>query len=65
VGAFTAGGYDIAACTTHLRSAAGRDCMTLGCAARSACPVGPGHRYTSEHAAFHMAAFLREPSTTR
>ena len=56
VGAF-ASGYDVTACKDHLRSAAGQDCMTQGCAARSTCPVGQGTRL-SAHAAFHRRSFL-------
>lgn len=52
-----ADGYDVAACKDHLRSPAGQDCMTQGCAARGACPVGHGNRLPA-HAAFHMRSFL-------
>ncbi len=52
-----ANGYDVDACKTYLRSAAGTDCMTRGCAARSACPVGQGRRQPAQDA-FHMEAFL-------
>ncbi len=51
------GGYDVAACKSHLLSAAGRDCLSTGCAARRACPVGQGRRLPAQ-AAFHMEAFL-------
>ncbi len=50
-------GYDVDACKSHLRNAAGQDCMTKGCAARRACPVGQGKRLPAQ-AAFHMEAFL-------
>lgn len=56
VDAFT-DGYDVASCKDWLRSAGGADCMTRGCAARRACPVGQGRRRPAQ-AAFHMAAFL-------
>jgi hypothetical protein len=59
VGAFSADGYDVGACATHLRSVAGGDCMTGGCLARRACPVGAEHRHAPDHAAFTMRAFLR------
>lgn len=55
VGAFTAGGYDVAACRAHVRSAAGEACRAGGCLARHACPVGEA--YAPGQAAFHMAAF--------
>ena len=58
VGAFTVEeGYDVPACTGHLRRPEGEDCMRLGCRARRACPVGTGFTYLEEQAAFHMAAF--------
>jgi hypothetical protein len=56
VGAFGAGGYDVPACKTHIGTPAGADCMTLGCRARRACPVG--RPYAREEASFHMRAFL-------
>ena len=58
VGAFTAKGYDVPACVGHLRSGDGTACLTTGCLARGACPVGAEHRYTPAQAEFHMAAFL-------
>jgi hypothetical protein len=58
VAAFGEGGYDVPACAAHLRGAAGADCMTLGCRARRACPVGGDHTYEPAQAAFHMRAFL-------
>ena len=64
VGAFGAAGYDVGACLEHLRSAAGRDCMTAGCRARRACPVGQQHAYPPAQAAFHMAAFRARCRTT-
>jgi len=58
VAAFSAHGYDVARCTAHLRRPAGRDCLTLGCRARHACPEGAAFRYAPDQAAHHMAAFL-------
>ncbi|PWV98999.1 hypothetical protein DFR52_104290 [Hoeflea marina] len=58
VGAFVAGGFDVAGCRTYLASEAGtRGCMQTGCLARAACPVGPGYRYGEAQLRFHMAAF--------
>jgi ferredoxin len=65
VGAFSADGYDVAACAAHLKSAAGADCMTGGCLARRACPVGAEHRHLPEQAAFTMRAFLRARDNAR
>jgi ferredoxin len=59
VGAFSAAGYDVAACIGHLKSATGADCMDGGCRARRACPVGAEHAYGREQANFTMRAFLR------
>jgi len=58
VGAFTLERYNVDACAGHLRSAAGTDCMELGCRAREACPVGADHRFGRDQAGFHMRAFL-------
>jgi len=58
VGAFTAAGYDVAACASHLSRPAGRACMEGGCLARRACPVGAEHAHQPAQAAFHMRAFL-------
>jgi hypothetical protein len=57
VDAFTTSGYDVGACVAHLSSPAGEPCMTGGCVARRACPVGAEHRYGATQAAFHMRAF--------
>jgi epoxyqueuosine reductase len=52
-----ASGYDVAACKGWLQMPPGQDCMTTGCAARRACPVGQGRRLPAQ-AAFHMKDFL-------
>lgn len=57
VGAFKPGAYDVAACASHLRGAAGAHCLDGGCAARRACPVGAAHRYSEAQTRFHMRAF--------
>jgi hypothetical protein len=56
VGAFDSG-YDVALCKTHLSNTAGADCMTQGCRARRACPIGQSSRLP-EQAQHHMKAFL-------
>ena len=58
VGAFSPATYDVASCANHLSSAAGADCMGLGCRARRACPVGAEHAYAPDEASFLMRAFL-------
>ena len=51
--------YDIPACVAHISSADGEDCLTGGCLARRACPVGQGYVYGPEQARFHMEKFLK------
>lgn len=58
VGAFSPAAYDVGRCANHLRSAAGADCMGLGCLARRACPIGAEHAYAPDEANFLMRAFL-------
>lgn len=58
VHAFTDAGYDVAACRAHVSNPAGEDCLSLGCRARRACPVGAERRYEPAQAMFHMQAFL-------
>ncbi|NIA68945.1 hypothetical protein HBA54_10105 [Pelagibius litoralis] len=58
VKASTAAGYDVAACTAHLQTPAGADCLSGGCLARRACPVAAEFCYEAPQAAFHMSAFL-------
>ncbi|HXT07881.1 MAG TPA: ferredoxin [Roseiarcus sp.] len=58
VGAFTAAGYDVAACADWLRSGDGGTCLAGGCLARRACPVGRDFTQRPQQAALHMAAFL-------
>jgi ferredoxin len=57
IGAFEGAGYDVRGCLAHLRAAAGAECMTAGCVARLACPVGQQHPYPPAQAVFYMAAF--------
>ena len=52
-----ADGYDVDACKAHLRRPEGNDCMSLGCRARAACPIGQGTRIPDQ-AQHHMKAFL-------
>lgn len=51
--------YDVPACRDFLDGASGRGCLTLGCEARRACPIGNSYHYPSEQAEFHMRAFLQ------
>lgn len=56
VAALTPEGYDIPRCRAYLDTPEGRDCLTRGCAARRACPVGASQRGPRQ-SEFHMAAF--------
>jgi epoxyqueuosine reductase QueG len=57
VNAFDGSTYDVAACAGHLETPAGGDCMSGGCLARRACPVGKGFTYHPVQAQFFMRAF--------
>jgi len=58
VEAFSASGFAVADCRSHLKTEAGRNgCMQSGCLARDACPVGHEYRYSPDQIRFHMAAF--------
>ncbi len=59
VGAFSAKGLDVALCATHLAGPDSEDCMTNGCLARRACPVGRDYQLLPEQAAFHMQALRK------
>ena len=59
VSAFSGRDYNVRACATHLATAAGEPCMSGGCLARRACPVGQGFAYGQEQAQFHMRAFRK------
>ena len=58
VSAFDGKSYDVPACFKHIATPDGTPCMTQGCLARHACPVGQGFAYASAQAEFHMRAFL-------
>jgi len=57
VNAFNGSSYDVAACASHLETAAGENCMSGGCLARRACPVGQAFAYEPAQMQFHMKAF--------
>ena len=56
VGAHSAAGFAVDACTRHLVSAEER-CIAGGCRSRDACPVGRASRFPDAQVRFHMAAF--------
>lgn len=55
--ALKAGAYDVPACLDHLESRHGESCLSGGCLARSACPVGREYAYEEAQARFHMEHF--------
>ena len=59
VGAFTGEGYNVPSCVSHISTQDGSDCISLGCRARRACPVGVAFRYEPPQAQLHQQAFLR------
>ena len=58
VSAFDGVRYDVAGCVQHLGREAGRSCVSGGCLARRACPVGREFAYMPQQAQFHTRAFL-------
>ena len=58
VNAFTESGYDVAKCKEHISGVDSRNCKSLGCNTRRACPVGANLRHF-EQSSFHMENFLR------
>ena len=57
VGAFSGEALDLEACFRHIDSNQDPHCMTLGCRARDACPVGVQYRNTDAQVQFHMKAY--------
>ncbi len=58
VGAFANGAYDVPACRAHIKSPAGKSCLTEGCLARRACPVSAAWGRLPEQSGYHMKQFL-------
>ena len=59
VSAFSAQGYDVPVCVSHLQTVTGETCVNLGCAARRACPIGTDYQYVPDQSTFHQTHFLR------
>ena len=59
VGAFTPTGYNVVTCRAYLHTLSGQPCMTQGCQARLACPVGRNNAYRGGLAQHLMRAFAR------
>ncbi len=52
-------GYDVAACHGFLDQAAGKDCLSLGCNVRRACPASIAYGRLPEQSEWHMRQFHR------
>jgi epoxyqueuosine reductase QueG len=62
VNAFDGNSYDVKTCGKQILADAGADCMSGGCKARLACPVGAAYRYAPQQMQFHMGAFQKARS---
>lgn len=58
VEAFSTGAYRVDDCLAYLAESANSVCRKTGCRARRACPVAVENQYRSEHAQYHMEAFV-------
>jgi hypothetical protein len=65
VGAFGEREYRVGQCVAHLVAYPQGPCVTAGCLARHACPVGQAHRYTPAQAQLHMRAFVAKLAQRR
>lgn len=63
VNAFDCKSYDVKACGQYLHTSDGEACMSKGCKARLACPVGNEYRYAPQQIQFHMHHFRKARST--
>ena len=57
--AFGPNGYDVPSCITYLQTTKNPKCLTEGCAARHACPIGRPYLYKLAQASFHQKRFLQ------
>lgn len=65
VNAFVEGDYRVARCVAHLAAHPAGPCITAGCLARHACPVGQAFRYLPAQAQLHMRAFVGKRAGAR
>jgi epoxyqueuosine reductase len=56
-GALTGAGYDVPVCHAYLDTPPGADCMNMGCAVRSTCPVSQSYARMPDQSAYHMRQF--------
>ncbi len=54
VNAFKPDTYDVRVCADYLKTPEGDTCLSVGCLARRACPVGQDKAYTEAQTRFHM-----------
>ena len=59
IDAFGDDAYDVDACSDHVASPTGSDCLTSGCRVRRSCPLEDGSIMAAEQRRFHQEAFLR------
>jgi ferredoxin-like protein FixX len=59
VSVFSESSYDVMSCRSHIAIDENQTCMTHGCLARRACPVGCEYMYSPEQMQFHMRAFQK------
>lgn len=59
VNAFDSSGFQINNCRDYLQQPAGQHCLSQGCQARGACPVGHDYRYLEPQRRFHIQAFAK------
>ena len=50
--------FDVSACAGFIKSPEGSDCLSTGCRARRACPIGKDYVYGPAQAVHHMQGFL-------
>ena len=58
VGALQGAQYDVEACRSYVGSDPEQRCLTEGCLARRACPVGQTYERAAAQSAYHMQEFL-------
>jgi Fe-S-cluster-containing hydrogenase component 2 len=65
VTAFDGTQYRLETCVDYIITPQGENCMTCGCLARRACPIGRVFAYQPAQASFHMKAFRKSRLAAR
>ena len=60
VGAFNGESLDVPRCFEHLDSGKAPECISVGCVARNACPIGREFKYSSDQLAFSYEKLIEE-----